>query len=291
VPELPEAQVIAADLDRALKGSVITGITVWFSKALRPDDAERIPGHVLEGAERLGKMIRFRLSEDLNLVCSLRMTGQFVFGREYEDGPEKDPRTPAARIRDGRAPPLPHARLAFRFKYAPGKEDLGTLFYRDVRKFGRLTLFEGPDFMKFKRDSVARDPFEFDPGAFRELVKSSRKPVKTLLMDQRSISGIGNIYATEILFASGIHPSRPANDLSPKDADRILANSREILKLAVSGGGSTIANFEAPSGKGSFQLFHKVYGKKGENCPVCGRPLSGSKTGGRTSVYCENCQK
>ncbi|MDR2461181.1 MAG: hypothetical protein LBE38_10480 [Deltaproteobacteria bacterium] len=279
MPELPEAQTIATDLDSKLKGQAIFQAKVFSSSVINKDsDLSLLLHKPILGVERKGKMILFCFASETYLLTSLRMTGQFLFG----DFPQ------------GMDPPC-HVRLAFALKDAKGTDENsggGALLYRDIRKFGRLYVRQGEDYVQLLNSfRQGTDALAITLDELMDKLKGSSKSIKSLLMDQYNLAGLGNIYATEILFSSGVNPIKPASSLKKEEFQSIYENMRSILSKAIEERGSTVDNYEAPFGKGNYQNFHRAYGKAKGLCPICHKPFSLVKEAGRSTVFCPNCQK
>jgi formamidopyrimidine-DNA glycosylase len=275
MPELPEAETMARDLDRKVAGRKILRTAVSYPPivATGPESGLSIlEGLTIIKVDRLGKLVRFHLEKGYGLIIQLKMTGQFLFGQF----PKKDSDWPR------------HARAAL----ALGGQPVETLFYRDMRKFGRLHALS-PEKVeeRIQAFGLGPDPLQIGPKEFHDLVSSKKGELKAVLMNQSVISGIGNIYATEGLFAAGLSPLRPANTLSPKESAILHEKTVAILKEAIDLRGSTVDNYEAPDGKGAFQENHLAYGKAGSSCPKCGTLFERDFVAGRTSIHCPKCQK
>ena len=173
-------------------------------------------------------------------------------------------------------------------------DDGRRLTYRDVRRLGRIYLL-GPD--EWRSFSARIGPEPLDPAltarAFGAVLRRSRQAIKKVIMDQRRLAGVGNIYANEALLESGIDPSRPANSLTASDHERLLTAIRDILSAAIDAEGTTIRDYRTASGRpGGFQLQLLVYGREGEPCRSCGTPLLATNAiDARTTVFCYHCQR
>ncbi|MDR2199786.1 MAG: DNA-formamidopyrimidine glycosylase [Deltaproteobacteria bacterium] len=280
MPELPEAQTTVDDLRLLLAGRRIRDVLVKDSGVLGAGTVspERFRGRELLAPERLGKAVLLPARGSLFILASLRMTGQFLSGPL----PEKNPLESFPR----------HVRLALRLEKNSPRENPAALFFRDQRKFGRLYFFDREGLSAFlEKSAPGPDALTIDPKDFHERLSRGRAPVKNLLLQQKLVSGLGNIYATEALFAAGISPERPGNELSLKESALLLKKIKEILLEAVSLRGSTVKDYRAPLGPGSYQTRHQAYGKAGEKCPLCGRPFKKIALGGRGTVFCPGCQK
>ena len=203
------------------------------------------------------------------LVFHLKMTGQFLFAKSSE-------------------PRDKHTRLVIRFD--DGRNELR---FRDVRKFGFLLCLDGePESACAELGGLGPEPLEIGLPEFAAILKAHRGRIKSILLDQRRIAGIGNIYADEMLFDARIHPERPASSLRTPAVDRLYGSMRRILTLAIAGKGSTLRDYRDAEGhEGSFQESHKVYGRTGEPCYACGKPIRMKRIGGRSSHFCPRCQR
>jgi formamidopyrimidine-DNA glycosylase len=272
VPELPEVEVIRRGLAPRLLGRRLLAVTVG-EKRLRqessPDELkEWLPGRAILDLERRGKYLLFSLEGGVTLLIHLGMTGRLLLGP-----------TPS--------PPLPHVHLTF---HLDGGLDL---VFQDVRRFGQALIFP-PGAPPAPLDQVGREPFsrQVTPAWLAKEAQGRLRALKNFLMDGRLLAGIGNIYASEILFAARLHPSTPVGRLSLKDWSRVLKETRRILKAAIAKGGTTVSNYLNSRGEtGLFQLELLVYGRAGEPCRVCGRPLARMAHGGRSTFFCSKCQK
>jgi formamidopyrimidine-DNA glycosylase len=276
MPELPEAETMARDLNRRVVGLTIADILVSFDKIVASDYKSFVPtlkGHVIERVGRIGKWIKIDLDSGGALLAHLKMTGQFLTG-DWPGSLE--------------GPWPPHARVAFLLR---GKETEETLFYRDIRKFGRLRAFGENELRDFLKSlGLGPDPLELEANEFHRILLTKRGRLKAVLLDQTVIAGLGNIYADESLFAANLSPIRPASDLSPDETSRLLTHIQRILAKSIELRGSTVENYRGLEGPGSFQDHHLVYGKSGQNCPKCGNSLTKTVVGGRSSVHCPICQ-
>ena len=270
MPELPEVETIVRDLRSLIVGRKIESVRVRLNKIVLTGP-RRLKGF-LEGAEvlatrRRGKFIIIDLSEERRLVVHLKMTGQFLWGPAPRQWPK-------------------HVHLVIGFD---GKQ---TLMYRDMRQFGH---FQGLDAQAYKswmnETQVGPDPFQITPDEFAQRLNNRRGRIKPLLLDQRFLSGMGNIYTDEALFATGIHPLCQADKIDPQAACRLHEEMCSILKEAIRWRGSTTRNYKGLKGVGGeFQSRHQVYGMTGKNCPKCGCSLERIVVGGRGTHFCPRCQ-
>lgn len=278
MPELPEVQTIAADLDELVGGSIIEAAAVNYPKIVA-GDVDRfvmlVSGAKIERIERFGKWIRFILagpSGPAAMLVHLKMTGQFDLGSWPE--PDGWPN---------------HAHAAFRLAARPPEQN--TLFYRDIRKFGRLRAFDQAKLSEFLLHlNQGPDPLTVSADEFHQRLTARKGRLKCVLLDQTTVGGLGNIYVDEGLFAAGLSPLRSAATLSRAETDRLLAETRRILTASIKARGSTTSNYQGLKGGGSFQHSHQAYGRTGQPCPVCGSPIERCLVGGRSTHYCPHCQ-
>jgi formamidopyrimidine-DNA glycosylase len=281
MPELPEVETVARDLRPRLVGATIVGARVLWSRTVRTHEplafGEAVAGREVLAVGRRAKQVVIDLSGDAALTIHLKMTGQlFVVAAE--------------------APEDPYVRLVL--ELADGRE----LRFRDIRKFGRVGLY-GRD--PLTRELVAElggvavfaaigpEPLE-DAFTVREFRRRSRRRkgrLKSLLLDQSFLAGVGNIYADEALWRSRLHPLRTVGTLRPADERHLYDAIRTVLAEAVDRRGSSIDDYTAPDGDGSMQERLDVYQRTGEPCPRCGRPIKRIVVGARSTHFCSWCQR
>lgn len=279
MPELPEVETIASDLDEVAAGRIIEKAAVSFAGIVAGEAEELtalVEGCRVEAVKRLGKWLYFSLqreSEAAALLVHLKMTGQFHLG----PWPEEEGGW------------LRHDHAAFKLSGLPAGAD--TLLYRDIRKFGRLRAFGAQQLADFVAGlGLGPDPFGLEAEDFHQRLSRRKGKLKTLLLDQSLVSGLGNIYADESLFAAGLCPWSSPAELTAEDSARLLAQMRLILRAAIEARGSTVSNYQGLKGTGSYQKSHKVYGRDGSACPRCGALIERMLLGGRSTHYCPVCQ-
>ena len=270
MPELPEVETIVRDLARLLPGAVIREVEVVHPGLVEGEDArsfaEGLRGAAIRRVARRAKNILLHLDRGL-LVVNLGMTGRLLV------------RAP------GDTPPT---HLGVRFRLEDGRE----LDYHDVRRFGRLQRFS-PEGWEARERELGVEPLseEFTAEHLHRLARASRVAVKTWLMDQRRVVGVGNIYASEALFRAGIDPRRPAHSLTPGEAARLRETVREVLQEAIGFRGTTLLDYRDASGeRGEFSNRLRVYDRAGLPCPACGAPVERIVQGGRSTFFCATCQ-
>ncbi|WP_217620774.1 DNA-formamidopyrimidine glycosylase [Bacillus sp. GbtcB13] len=274
MPELPEVETVRRTLAGLVRGKTIDAVDVRWTKIIkRPEEPEEfarlLAGQTIQSIGRRGKFLLFHL-DDCVMVSHLRMEGKY--GLHQNDEPLDK-----------------HVHVIFRFT------DGSELRYRDVRKFGTMHLFKpGEELTELPLRQLGPEPFseEFTAGYLRERLKKTNRSVKTALLDQRTVVGLGNIYVDEALFRAGIHPETTANKLTKKQPVLLHEEIVQTLKEAVEAGGSTVRSYINSQGEiGMFQLKLFVYGRKDEPCKKCGSPIEKTVVGGRGTHFCIKCQK
>jgi formamidopyrimidine-DNA glycosylase len=271
MPELPEVEVIRRGLAPLLVGRRFLAVQVG-PKRLRqqspPGELRRwVQGRRLNNLRRRGKYLRFNLEGGVTLLIHLGMTGRLLVGPPS-------------------APPLPHVHLVFQME---GGLDL---FFQDTRRFGQVLVYP-PGVDPAPLNQVGAEPFsrKVTPAWLLEQARGRSRPIKNFLLDARVLAGIGNIYAGEILMAAGLHPATPVGRLTREDWDRVLTETRRILKHAIRKGGTTVANYLNSQGEsGLFQLELLVYGRAGQPCRRCGARIMRLVQAGRSTFFCPVCQ-
>ncbi|PLR77774.1 DNA-formamidopyrimidine glycosylase [Bacillus sp. V3-13] len=274
MPELPEVETVRRTLTNLVLQKEIEHVTVFWPKIIKlPDEAaqfaDALKGQRIIEIGRRGKFLIF-YTNDYALVSHLRMEGRYAL---FNKADVVDKHTHAI------------------FHFTDGTE----LRYRDVRKFGTMHLFKkGEEFLSPPLLQLGPEPFDeaFTLELLRgKLTKTNRK-IKTALLDQSIVVGLGNIYVDEALFRAGIHPERLAASLSNEELETLYKEIIATLTEAVEKGGSTVRSYVNSQGEmGMFQLELFVYGRKNEPCKHCGLPLEKIVVGGRGTHYCPQCQK
>jgi formamidopyrimidine-DNA glycosylase len=271
VPELPEVETIARGLANAVAGKTIASVTVTMPKiAVAPAGVEfeqALAGDTIAGVGRRGKYVVFELASGRRLAVHLRMTGRLIV-------------QPA-----GYPEPYPYTHVLLTFT------DGSRLSFADVRQFGRMRLLP------------AGDPWDADGGieplsqgftseTFVSMLDGRRTPIKTFLLDQTRIAGVGNIYACEALWEAGIRPSRPSHKISRPARRRLHGAIQNVLQRSIEARGTSVDDYVDAEGlKGGFQNQLAVYGRLGEPCPRCGKPIVRTVIGQRGTWWCRGCQK
>jgi len=272
MPELPEVENVARALRRNLTGRRVTAVRAPFPGVLGqslPATRRALVGKSLTGVHRHGKSMILNFAgdapdDDAHLMIHLRMTGQIF-------------------VLDGYVPDK-HVHVSFDFDGLP-------VHYRDIRKFGRLTLVEDAE-RPAALDHFGPDMLRVRWPEWRRRVGGRTAPIKAVLLDQGVASGLGNIYVDECLFLAGVRPTTSTADLDDDVLREVFKRAKQVLRLAIDHGGTTFLNFTDFYGKpGNFRRKLRVYGRAGQPCRSCKGELAKATVAGRTSVYCPACQR
>ena len=273
MPELPEVENVRLGLVHTVVGQRIVGVTIRRADVVEGlcNPAGLLRGQTIARIDRLGKQLALVAdTSDEPCVCvHLGMTGSL---RYY----------PAEQM----LKPDAHTHVTWRL------ENGGHLAFRDPRRFGGLWIFPSVSALQATRWSrLGEDALAIAPGRLHAQLKRTRRPTKSALLDQAVVAGLGNIYVDELLYGCRISPLRPACDLTLPEVRGLVGRMRRLLNRAVRAGGSTLRDYVDVGGRsGGYQLQHKVYGRSGEACLRCDRPLCTTTASGRTTVYCGSCQ-
>jgi formamidopyrimidine-DNA glycosylase len=279
MPELPEVETILRGLKKNIVGAKIVSAVCSGARVFRSDPsliAELLPGQIIRSLQRRGKYLIINTSKDF-LVVHLGMTGQLLL--------ETDTYTPA-NCHESVIPRHVHLILRFQSNLA--------LFYRDPRKFGRIILFNKEENLTEFFTRVGVEPLSegFTFTLFCQMLQRKKGKIKPFLMNQSYICGLGNIYADEVLFAASIHPETPVPALTNENIIKLHKLIPEVLAMGIDSGGTTFRDYRnSEGGEGSFQDKLKVYGREGLSCPNCQGLIKKVQVGGRSSHYCDSCQK
>lgn len=275
MPELPETETIARDLDREIRGRTIIGVQVTRPDVLREIDPDalsrKIAGAKVTRSWRRAKLIVLDLDTADRLVVQPRFTGALLLSR-------------------GPLPPdeAPYSTLRFRL------DDGRDLHYRDIRRLGTVTLMSPLRWEQYS-GGLGIEPLdpEFSTAHLSGILRGSRQAVKKVLMDQRLVVGIGNIYANEACWRAGVDPSREARSLDDDETERLHEGIVSVLNDSVAARGTSFRDYrDASGGKGDFVRFLAAYGRGGEPCPRCGaRLVETHAVDGRSTVLCVHCQR
>ena len=278
MPELPEVEHVVRSLRRAVLGRTIVASEVHLPKLVAPTPRSafnrKIKGSLINAVSRRGKFILIELQSDRSqvLVVHLRMTGKFLVLSPDDSLPR-------------------HAHAVFYL------DDERRLVFNDQRQFGVMRLLAASRVPQMKGiEKLAPEPFseDFSLDYLKQTFARSRRTLKTLLLDQTRVLGLGNIYASEALFRAGINPFVLANELSPRRIPRLHQGIRDVLRAAISGNSSRRLNLESVEGFSYGEAFGKVwqvYDRDGKPCYKCGTPIRRLNHAGRSTYWCPRCQR
>ncbi len=272
MPELPEVETIRRGLEEVLPGLIFSRVEVICPGLLKDTSAGEfsasLAGKKISGTDRRGKYLLLNIADGCRIAIHLRMTGRLVFARHQQQTDK-------------------HSRLLFHFC------DGSSLLFSDIRKFGTVNLLTAGNDCRKGLPALGPEPLSGDfnfPYLDRELEKRLVS-VKALLLDQRIIAGLGNIYADEILHRAGIRPERRSRSLVREERLALFRSIREVLEEAISSRGTTMSDYRDASGlAGRFQEKLQVYGRKSQPCLRCGAAICRSQVAGRGTHYCPECQ-
>lgn len=270
MPELPEVETIARGLEPLLMGRRFTGLTVLDARAFPGDRAAyaaHFEGRGVAGVGRRGKLCLLEAEGGGVMAFHLRMTGRLYVARPGQS-------------------PDRHLRLTV------GLDDGRALHFADMRRFGTAMAFAPGAIASWPfYAGLGPEPLEMPPGQLARSLSGKGGSIKTLLLDQHVLAGVGNIYADESLYLAGIRPDAKADRIPARKLDALQDALRQVLTRAIEAGGSTIRDYRTAHGvEGSFQWTFNVYGRGGQPCPGCGRALATARVAGRTSTFCPSCQ-
>ena len=274
MPELPEVESVRRRLAPVLEGRVLEQVRIADPRLTRPLDPLEV-AHELDGervalVDRRGKYLIVRFESGRALLVHLRMTGSFLISAAGALLPEDTHRRAVVTLDDGSA-----------------------VAYRDVRRFGTWLLLEPDEVDAYVDARVGREPLAtaYRSKHLAERLAGRRAPVKAAILDQRTVAGVGNIYADEALWRARIHPLTPAERLEPEEVKALYKGIRDSLRAGIRRQGSTLRDYRLPDGtEGGAQHEFKVYGRGGEPCDRCGTPIDKIRVAGRGTWYCPHCQ-
>jgi formamidopyrimidine-DNA glycosylase len=270
MPELPEVETVRRGLGPELAGRRIRDVVVRETRlrgGIAPDFAARLAGRRVETVARRGKYLLARLDDGAVWLVHLGMSGRLTLA---------PPAAPVAR----------HDHVLIEL------DDGRRLTYHDPRRFGRMAVLDASTAAAEAGDGLEPLDAGFSAAAVFALTRGRRTSIKALLMDQRRVAGLGNIYVNEILFRAGIRPRRCAGRLTRRECARVVRATRGVLAAAIRAGGSSISDYRDGHGRrGWFQLRHQVYDRAGAPCRRCRTPIRALVIVGRSSFYCPGCQR
>ncbi len=273
MPELPEVETVRSRLAPALEGRRFEHVAINDPRLTRPDDpfevARELEGERVTKVDRRGKYLIVRFESGRALLIHLRMTGSLRHANGGELGED------------------PHRRAVVNL------DDGSDVAYRDVRRFGTWLLLEPSDLDTYIDARVGPEPLAaaWKAKNLAEKLEHRRAPIKAAILDQRTVAGVGNIYADEALWRAKVHPLTPANELTPDEVKAVHKGIRASLQAGVRRQGSTLRDYQLPDGSsGTAQERFKVYGRAGLPCERCGTPIDKIRVAGRGTYYCPHCQ-
>ncbi len=311
MPELPEVETIARGLAERVTGDVIE--SVWLGQKKEPlksaaqEIAVTLERSRIAAVRRMGKHIVFDLEKDGEARTHLSAQSRNKHGvnDSHVSQKRREVGHPTLAGRSARATPdraqwIVHLGMTGRLQIATPEAEIEKhthailklvsgreLRFVDPRRFGRLSVARSADF-----DAGGFEPLEIDVDRFIELFRGRKTPIKSALLNQKLLRGVGNIYADESLFRAGIRPRRRAATITREQLVKLHSSVKEVLREAIALGGSSISDYvDADGEEGFFQLQHRVYGREGEPCLVCKTPIKRVVISGRSSHYCPKCQK
>jgi len=266
MPELPEVETIKRQLEKAIKGKRIKEVYVHKARVIKEPSVAKfkseLVGKTIKNILRKAKALILGLSSGKSLIIHLRMTGQLIYPG------------------DGKS-----SRVSFLL--SDGK----LLDFNDRRLLGELRVVDNWQNLAYIRE-LGPEPFDLDVGEFKKMLSKKTTKIKPLLMDQKFLAGVGNLYAAEALFRAGINPSRRAPSLSEKEIALLLRKIKDTLDEAIRFAGSSVDQYVQLSGEeGGYVAQHKVYDREGKPCVRCKTPIRRITLGGRGTYFCPKCQK
>jgi formamidopyrimidine-DNA glycosylase len=274
MPELPEVETVRAALAPVLTGRRFDAVEIADTRLVRPFEpravADELEGERIAAVDRRGKYLIFRFESGRSLLIHLRMTGSL---RHVANGSSADD---------------PYRRAVVKL------DDGSDVTYRDVRRFGTWLVLREDELEPYLATRLGTEPLEraFSAKALAARLAGRRAPVKAALLDQRTLAGLGNIYADEALWRAKLDPRRPARDLRDDEVKALHRGIRRALQAGIRRQGATLRDYRRPDGSsGRMQAEFKVYGRDGEPCPRCGAPLEKTRIAGRGTWFCGVCQR
>jgi formamidopyrimidine-DNA glycosylase len=272
MPELPEVETVRASLEPRLVGRRFEDVEIHDSRLTRPIEpaevAAELLGERVAAVDRRGKYLIVRFKRGPVLLIHLRMTGNIVHSRNGAGGG-------------------PHVRAVVKL------DDGSDVIYRDIRRFGTWLVLSADEADAYLAARLGLEPLEseFSARDLGQRLAGRRAPVKGALLDQRTLAGVGNIYADEALWRAGIDPRRPAGALEKREVGRLHRGIRRALEAGIARQGATLRDYRTPDGaEGGMQHEFNVYGRAGEPCPRCETPVEKTRIAGRGTWFCPGCQ-
>lgn len=282
MPELPEVETVRRQLYEGLVGLVIEDFEVYTAKVFRGASKDlSLIGQKVMGVGRVGKLLVFHFESGDKMLCHLKMTGQLIFvgnGGLVGGG--------HTLLNRDFSVPNKHTRMAIFFNEG------FCLYFNDMRKFGYIDIVKEEDFENILK-KYGPEPMDnnFSVKYVEDLISNRKTNIKSVLLNQKLIAGIGNIYADEVCFFAGVHPASMAGNIPREKIVLIVEGAKKILEEAILYKGTTFRNYsDAKGDSGNYMSKLKVFGREGEGCFVCGGKIMKSRVAGRGTHFCINCQ-
>ena len=288
MPELPEVEVVKRSLEKKILNSIIKKVKIYDHKLrykVEKEISEKLIDKKIKKIKRRSKFLIFEIDKTYLMLVHLGMTGKFFF----IDRNKEKYKTSFYYLLDYQKDQK-HNRIVFFL------DKNRKLIYNDVRKFGFIKLYKSNEKTISHLKNLGPEPLEkkWNFKYFKKYINNRKRNIKNILMDQKFVSGLGNIYVNEILFESGVRPNRVVNKLKNFEIKKIIKYSKIVLKASIKLGGSTIKDFSSENGKkGVFQQYFKIYGKKDKKCSNidCNNSVIKTVVSNRATFFCKRCQK
>ncbi|MGI5827708.1 MAG: DNA-formamidopyrimidine glycosylase [Patescibacteria group bacterium] len=284
MPELPEVETIVRQLNQVIRGKTVAQVRVFRKKSFR-GNKKLLLGKLVTKTRRKAKVILIDFETDFpKLLIHLKMTGQLIFV-------DKDKQVAGGHptLEWLAQHPVKHTRVEIKFK------DGSSLFFNDMRVFGWVKVIGNQKSLDQElKEFSGIEPLasEFTVSSLASALSASSRPVKLVLMDQKKVAGVGNIYANDVLWDAGIDPRRPAKTLNTQEIRKLHESLNKIIELGIKYGGTSQSSYRQLLGEeGDYQYHFLVYKKEGSACQRCGTIIQKTKLGGRGTFYCQYCQK
>ncbi len=285
MPELPEVETIVKKLHQVLNNKIVLEIRVNREKSFQGNAPEIIGKKIIQVSRR-AKLIRFHFPKNLNILAHLKMTGQFIFV-------DKNNKLGGGHPSSDWVGELPSKHTRIEIDLLDKETNVSSnLYFNDMRVFGWLKVMSDEmvelEYLKYGPD-INTNSASLD--YFSSKIKKTSRKIKQVIMDNKIISGVGNIYACDGLNLAKIHPDRSANSLTLAEAKILLNSLKKVIDLGIKLGGATISDYKNVDGfSGKYQDAVRTYGREGQDCKNCGAKIEKTKIGGRGTFFCPNCQ-
>lgn len=285
MPELPEVETIRRDLEKKIIDKKIVDIFVSSKARVFPSKnmfITKLKGNKIKKTDRIGKLLIFGLTDESYLLIHLKMTGQLIYqcGEKIIGGGHSDKEIPQI---------LPDKSTRIVLDFSSGEK----LFFNDQRRFGYMKIVDKKTLEK-EKNKYGIEPLRsnFTLENFQKVLESKKTSIKAILLNQKLIAGIGNIYADESCFWAGVRPDKKADKLTKTEIKKLYQSLEKVIAKSIQERGTTFNHYRDSDGKkGNFVRFLKVYGRGGEKCVNCNSVLKKNKVAGRGTVFCLKCQK